>query len=64
MAVAVSGLAVSGGKAVVHFFASSTDVSEIANEDSLLLGRALDRQLREYINPEKSPQQASIRITA
>jgi len=43
MAVAAHGLAVKTGKAVVHFFASSSDDSEIPNEDSLLLGRALDR---------------------
>ncbi|KAG0635050.1 hypothetical protein HOY80DRAFT_893822 [Tuber brumale] len=43
MAIAAHGLAVKTGKAVVHFFASSSDDSEISNEDALLLGRALDR---------------------
>ena len=42
MAVAAHALALKSGKAVVHFFTAS-ERSEVAVEDSALLGRALDR---------------------
>jgi sulfite reductase (NADPH) hemoprotein beta-component len=42
MAVAAHALALKSGKAVIHFFAASTQL-EVSEEDSALLERALDR---------------------
>jgi sulfite reductase (NADPH) hemoprotein beta-component len=53
MAVAAHALAAKTGKAVVHFFASGSDEAQIAEENTLLLERVLEKRETTTFRPRE-----------